>query len=218
MRRELFAAVFVGLCCTTLGASSAGPECPRDMVLATRGVCIDRYEWPNEKGVRPLVGATALPTDYDARAGRVLDADTLCKKVNKRVCTRDEWVSACLYRDSVWPDGKRPEQGSRPLRCNNDKGWRTVDENKVHSRSPREFRRLDGRDPAGSRRGCLSDSGAFDMVGNTEEWVRCKEGRFGWCLMGRFWSDPQSCSHTVTVHSPYWHYYETGFRCCLDLE
>lgn len=213
MKRILTAALAISL------MGSASEECPADMVPTGVGSCIDRYEWPNRAGELPTVGLSALPEPQDAEAGLTLDADTLCRSVGKRVCRLGEWRSACLYKAGAWPEGKAPanyEPGE--LACNADKLYRgTVNERAIDKRHPAEFERLDQREPSGARVRCESESGARDMVGNAEEWVRCPGvGKFGWCLMGRYWADPRSCNYTVTVHAPRWHFYETGARCCSE--
>jgi hypothetical protein len=74
------------------------------------------------------------------------------------------------------------------------------------------------RGPNGSFSRCVSAAGSYDMVGNAEEWVRCVEGKFGWCLAGGYWAHPQSCTEAIIVHAPNWHLYTTSFRCCADVE
>lgn len=198
---RLIFAVFFGVAVVTV-LPMKEETCPSDMVPTTIGTCIDRYEWPNRKGSHPLLGATGLRTEYDRGRGPVFDATSLCERVGKRVCSREEWLGAC--------------RGSRPRSCNTDKRYIGPDEKKVHERDPEEMQRLDQSEPAGAREGCVSKVGAFDMVGNAEEWVTCPGiGDYGWCLMGRYWADRRSCTFTITRHSPRWHFYTTGFRCCV---
>lgn len=194
-------------------------RCPSDMVLAADGVCIDRYEWPNIAGQKPLLAASATPEREDLAAGIVMDAERLCQGVGKRLCSEHEWVSACLG-----PGGSRYPFGSRVPRfipgrgaglCNYDKLYREVDEYKIMVRDPVELQRLDQSEPAGSRDTCISASGAMDMMGSAEEWVRAQDG---YALAGRFWAEPWSCYSMARGHAPNWHYYQSGFRCCLDLE
>lgn len=148
-----------------------------------------------------MLGATGTRTEYDRQRGPTYDAETLCASVGKRVCRRREWVSAC--------------HGVEAPSCNTDKRHIGVDEEKVYERNVTEMRRLDQSEPSGTRAQCRSEAGAYDMVGNAEEWVKCPGyGQYGWCLMGRHWADRRSCTYTVTKHAPRWHYYETGFRCC----
>jgi formylglycine-generating enzyme required for sulfatase activity len=193
-------------------ASSPPSRCPPDMVPTGTGTCIDRREWPSGEDHRPLVGASGLP---EPELPVDESADTLCRSAGKRVCERDEWMSACS-RGEKYPYGDRYAPGS----CNDARSWKDVDEAKVAHRDRREIERLNGSEPSGARAECRSPSGAFDMVGNVEEWVRCREGTFGWCLVGGYWASQgaKTCSSAILKHAPRWHYYQTGFRCCSEEE
>lgn len=76
--------------------------CPKGMAhvkLGDASYCVDIYEWPNKKGVRP-VGYVSL---YQA-------ADS-CFSVGKRLCTADEWFLACSGPFSaVYPYGNSYEE------------------------------------------------------------------------------------------------------------
>ncbi len=206
--RTTIAAICLVVAFTSGSAVSQKARCPDGMVPAREGVCIDIYEWPNVKGHKPLVYASVLEDD---RTNDVLDASLLCATVHKRLCEKSEWQSAC--------GGKYPYGDTfDPTACNTEKPWRSVDESKVDHWDKKELARLDQSEPAGSYEKCRSPSGAYDMVGNAEEWVRCSEGLYGWCLMGRYWGERGSCSFVVKKHHPRWHFYETGFRCCVDMK
>lgn len=203
----LFALLLVG--------SAPSKGCPFGMVPTGTGTCIDKAEWPappragSSTSGRPLIGASGLPeTDTTD-----ISADTLCRSVGKRVCERREWVSACS-RGQKFPYGDTYAPGE----CNDDKQWKNVDEARVARRDPGELGRLDGSEPPGSHPECESWAGVVDMVGNVEEWVTCPEGEFGWCLVGGYWASQgtRSCESAVKIHSPRWHYYQTGFRCCAE--
>lgn len=194
-----------------LPSSAFAEDCPSDMVKATDTTCIDRFEWPNVYGGLPSVALSGLPEPREA----FMDADALCSSIGKRVCQREEWVSACLGMEGTkFPYGRVHEYGA----CNSDLPWRAFDEVKVHKRDSRELSRLNQSSPSGTFAMCVSESGAQDMVGNVEEWVLCPEGRFGWCLVGGFWSTQKaSCLSSITNHSPFWHFYQVGTRCCADI-
>lgn len=194
------------VCAGLLLASTQKSPCPDDMVVARPGVCIDRYEYSSREDGRPDVAMSAV-MEQD---GPLYDAESLCALQGKRTCTRREWIAAC-----AGPEGaKKP-----PGKCNTDKQWRSVDARKVLLRDEEELGRLDQSAPVGAFEGCVSPSGAYDMVGNVDEWVRCDAGVEGWCLVGGYWADARSsCTHMITVHAPDWHYYETGFRCCKDFD
>jgi sulfatase modifying factor 1 len=208
---------------TVEGTGQSQVMCPDDMVHATPTVCIDRYDWPNVEGVRPQLGLSAVPEDEDIENGVVMDAEALCESVGKRVCTAQEWEQACRGPDQArypWGD-ELPKYvpGTGEGICNYDKWFKPYDEEKVFERDPKHMAELDQSEPAGSRPKCVAPSGAYDMIGNGEQWVRCpKKGRYGWCLVGRFWSEPVSCSARITAHAPKWHWYTTTTRCCLDVE
>jgi hypothetical protein len=205
------------------GTGTTQVMCPEDMVHATPTVCIDRYLWPNIEGEKPLLGLSALPEDGDMAKGVIMDADALCASVGKRVCTASEWMRACRGPDHArypWGD-ELPKYlpGSGDGICNYDKWFRAYDEEKIYRRDPKHMAELDQSEPAGNRPGCMSASGAYDMIGNGEAWVRCpKSGHYGWCLMGRFWSEPVDCTALITAHAPKWHFYTTAARCCKDVE
>lgn len=201
------------VCASLTMASASKSRCPDDMVVARVGVCIDRYEYSSQDDGRPDVAMTGIME----RTGPVYDAWTLCALQGKRTCTRREWMAACTGPDgSKLPyGGKKPQAG----KCNTGKQWRAVDQVKVARRDVKELARLNQSAVTGSFSECVSPAGAYDMVGNVDEWVRCDAGVEGWCLVGGYWADERSsCSHVITNHAPDWHYYETGFRCCLDME
>lgn len=205
-----------------LGASAERP-CPPGMVPTGTSACIDEFEWPNERGVHPMVGLSGVAEEADLAEGAVMDLERLCAGAGKRVCTIEEWTAACRGPGaSRFPFGDRlprfsPDEGGGL--CNYDRWFRTPDEYKVMSRDQEEMGRLDQTEPSGARETCRSASGAHDMMGSVEEWVRCPGiGAYGWCLMGRYWAEPATCSFAVARHSPKWHYYETGGRCCSEMK
>jgi formylglycine-generating enzyme required for sulfatase activity len=192
------------------------------MVPAVPGVCIDQFEFPNKPGVKPRLGLSGIEEEYDRDKKKAWDAERLCKSVGKRVCRDYEWIAACEGAGGTkYPFGEhlpKYDIGTNDGLCNYDKYYKPVDEYLVFKRDQKHMSFLDQSEPAGNRKTCQSWSGAFDMVGNAEEWVRCKQGREGWCLASRFWAEPRSCNALVASHSPRWHYYDTGTRCCLDIK
>lgn len=204
--------LLVPLFCLTAGGAPAR-GCPREMVPTGVGTCIDREEWHDPQTRRPLIGVSAVPEREHPQVPSLVEH---CRSVGKRTCDRQEWVSACSGGEHRYPYGDEWEPGA----CNDNRVWKTVDEVKVARRDPREMARLDESEPVGSKSECRSPSGAFDMVGNAEEWVRCSEGRFGWCLAGGYWASwgSKTCSSAVRVHAPNWHFAATGGRCCRGLE
>ena len=207
--------------------------CPINTVrVPNTNTCIDRYEWPNTKGTLPSIGMSAIVSNFDSKRGIVADAERSCASVGKRVCQYDEWKTSCEGpKRSKYPFGpKLPRiQKADDAPCNYAEFFTAPDRTKIYYRDPHEFARLDKRDPSGER-GCVSASGAEDMMGNVEEWVKCppfmslsknnctknKNGSIKacYCLMGRYWAAPYSCDYAIAGHSPQWYDYQTGFRCC----
>jgi hypothetical protein len=67
-------------------AASLKKECPDNMELVDIGetkFCVDRYEWPNRKGQKPLSFVS------------VFGAMDSCFAAKKRLCTTEEWRLAC---------------------------------------------------------------------------------------------------------------------------
>lgn len=169
-------------------------------------VCMDQFEAPNKKGAKPLVMQSFK------------GAQRFCADRGKRVCTEQEWETAC----------EGPER--RPLaygwkvnlkQCNSAKSWRPFDVKKLYAGGKdeeEELERLWQGAPSGAHLACVSSFGIFDMMGNVEEWVATRPGRkWPGALMGGFWAKPWTgCRGTNDAHEPSFKFYETGFRCCAD--
>lgn len=192
----------------------AGP-CPEDMVDV--GVaCIDRFEAPNEKGQKPLLMQSAL------------DGEAWCAERGKRLCRESEWNRACMgERGFDFPYGAKWERGV----CNDDKTWKPPRWGAIRSHpseaSRKEAARLDQSEPAGSREGCASPDGAFDLTGNAAEWVvRTEDNDTNYdhvvkgCYWARCYRPPHtpSCDYVNWMHQGAERSYEMGFRCCKDRE
>ncbi|HEX3020265.1 MAG TPA: SUMF1/EgtB/PvdO family nonheme iron enzyme [Chitinispirillaceae bacterium] len=89
--------------------------CPDDMFLVDippgkQGrpffkVCVDRYEYPNQKDVIPQGNVTYR------------DAQVFCEKKGKRLCTQDEWQWACSGLEGyTYPYGWNRDD----IKCNTD--------------------------------------------------------------------------------------------------
>jgi hypothetical protein len=175
--------------------------------------CMDRYEWPNQKGELP-----ALLVSW-------VDAKKQCEAKGKRLCTEDEFNFGCegeamlpytygYVRDATKcsidkPYRKREKKLSKYERCMKSEACK------------KELARLDQRLPAGSLPQCVSPFGAYDLNGNINEWVmRPKEtypNRSG--LKGGWWGPVRGrCRPTVGFHKEEDYGYEEGFRCCKDAE
>src|SRR5579872_3541078 len=186
--------------------------CPADMVRV-RNFCIDRYEAPNRRGARPLVMQSAT------------DAQAWCSARRARMCTEEEWITACEGEERrPYPYGSTHVEG----RCNDDRPWRKVDEAVLAKWPSPEAQAhaeaLYQATPSGWKRRCVTESGVHDMTGNVEEWVvRAREHENAWpdILVGCYWAgcyggSKPTCHSTNDAHGPEFRFYETGFRCCKD--
>ena len=225
------------------------------------GGCIDRWEAtlverradgsfsPHAHAERPKEGVTyearsvagVLPQAYVSRD----DATAACANAGKRLCSDDEWQRACEGEArTLYPYGKTREPG----RCNIDKphlltllfgananAWRYEDFNDPRLDQEPGFLAKTGEFDA-----CVSDAGAYDLVGNLHEWVSDTVDREflakfavdnaarSWqpsaagngVFMGGFFSTREEngpgCRFVTVAHEPGYHDYSTGFRCCAD--
>ncbi len=162
--------------------------CPEGMEyikVGTNRFCIDRYEWPNKK--------KSVPVSYISKYG----ASDSCYSVEKRLCTSDEWMLACMGPYSwKYPYGQVYE----PYACS------THDTSVIAS---------------GSKPECRSFFGVYDMSGGLAEWTdtRAVENRQFYYVKGGFWeSGPQSsCFEKRYSYYPQNRHNPVGFRCCKDV-
>jgi hypothetical protein len=173
--------------------------------------CIDRYEWPNEKGELPAF----LVTWKQAKAS--------CERAGKRLCTASEFDFAC-EGEAMLPYSYGRERES--ARCNIDRPYverrRKLLPYEDCMQRPwcrEHLAELDQRVPAGSFERCTSPFGAFDLNGNVNEWVERPGAAEPWRsgLKGGWWGPARSrCRPMVTTHNEEYAGYEVGFRCCAD--
>ncbi|WP_437647096.1 formylglycine-generating enzyme family protein [Sorangium sp. So ce362] len=173
--------------------------------------CVDRYEWPNEKGELP-----ALLVSWR-------EAAKACEGAGKRLCTEDEFNFACEGEEMLpYTYGFARDA----TKCNIDRPFRQrqltlyrYERCMRHPECKAELERLDQRVPAGSMPACVSPFGAYDLNGNINEWVvrpgRKSPDRSG--LKGGWWGPMRGrCRPTVGFHKEEDYGYEQGFRCCKD--
>jgi sulfatase modifying factor 1 len=233
-----------------LGDGARVPGCP-DLTarVATDGgsVCVDLYEgalvvrladggetpWPYYEPVDGHDGGAlrAVPARGIAPQGYIsaVQAAAACESSGKRLCTYDEWVSACRGlpdQDNTYPYGDTYEPGA----CNEGKESpivRLFGPTPTYSNAELNDPRCDQLDGGLARGGdyprCVSAYGAFDMHGNLHEWVDDtpvpsdpSRGSF----LGGYFVDARingaGCGYRTTAHAKTYHDYSTGFRCCSD--
>ncbi len=183
---------------------------------------------------RALDGA-AIPLRAVTRPGVVpqgyisgVQAAQACAATGKRLCTTEEWATACRGPDdTLYPYGNQHAKG----RCNDDgRARHPVAEVTQRLRLPRDRMWYEGMDhpminqlddtlsKTGERSGCTNDYGVFDMVGNLHEWTDDGSGTF----RGGYYMDTrkngEGCNYATTAHGKSYHDYSTGFRCCMDAD
>jgi len=173
--------------------------------------CMDRYEWPNQKGELPRV----LVSWETARA--------TCASVGKRLCTEEEFNFAC-EGEAMRPHVTGFVRDSAT--CNYDRPYRERtftflpwDACMADAPCREAFGAIDQRLPAGSLPGCVTEQGIFDLNGNANEWVMLprNKGPHRSGIKGGWWGPVRNrCRPTVTFHDEGDFGYEVGFRCCAD--
>jgi formylglycine-generating enzyme required for sulfatase activity len=171
--------------------------------------CIDRYEWPNQPGAKPVVGVNWN------------EAREQCAGVHKRLCQGAEWTLACEGAERLpYPYGYVRNAEA----CNIDRPYIMPDDARWADpkNRPAEIARLDQRDPSGARDSCVSPFGVYDMTGNVDEWVvnehgTRKEKPYASGLKGGYWGPVRDRCRPMTTEHNEWHTgYQIGFRCCAD--
>lgn len=212
--------------------------CPAGMVPVGT-FCIDKFEasvypvdaadddvvigsWspfknPGSTRVRAASIAGAIPQGYINQ----LQAKAACEVAKKRLCTNDEWRSACRGPDDfTYPYGNTRIDD----RCNDESDrvkhpvvecFNSTD-NSIWSKlsDPGISQQPMTVDPAGTRAQCLSPYDVNDMMGNLHEWTSDPAGTF----QGGFYFDTtkngNGCLYRTTAHDVSHWDYSTGFRCC----
>lgn len=178
--------------------------------------CIDRYEYPNERGAHP-----AWMLDWS-------QAQATCEARDKRLCWGSEWTAACEGpTHTPFPYGWARNHDI----CNMDNFY--IEPKRANPKgqflfywkqpevASKELFRLDQSVPSGSLPGCKSEFGVYDMPGNVDEWVTNDEAPkevSRWAaLKGGAWGHVRSqCRPATYSHDPTFTYYFVGFRCCRD--
>jgi sulfatase modifying factor 1 len=171
--------------------------------LVHKHFCVDRFEYPNVQGEKPVVMKTWV------------EAKGTCESEGKRLCGESEWTLACEGVDRLpYPYGYARNEDA----CNIDKPHPDVDELAIAdpARRDAEVARLDQRDAAGAREACVSPYGVNDMTGNVDEWVVNESGKpYKSGLKGGYWGPVRDRCRPMTIaHNEEFAFYQIGFRCC----
>ena len=151
-----------------------------------------------------------------------LVAEAACAAAGKRLCTLDEFVTACKGEgDTMFPYGDSYEEGvcnvfrdEHPaviLHDNASVGHLDPRLNRVWSKG-KPLLQTTGQSPA--CRSKWGDDAVYDMVGNLDEWVDEGSGAFAGGFYAR--STRSGCEAVVSSHPMSYLDYSTGGRCCRD--
>jgi sulfatase modifying factor 1 len=167
--------------------------------------CIDRFEYPNVLGQNPMIVVTFH------------EAEALCKKDQKRLCTENEWTFACEGEEvRPYPYGYTRDTTA----CVMDRSWRPFKEGALQPRdgdqAKEELDRLWQAEPSGSRAGCKSPFGVYDLTGNVDEWTRSVNPTgYRSILKGGYWGPVRArCRPATRAHNEDFVAYQQSFRCC----
>ena len=175
-------------------------------------------EWQTSSHVEPMAISAPgqVPSGY-------LDGNTAaraCERAGKRLCTADEWTTACRGEtNKKFPYGDQYEHGTCNVFREAHPAAILHGDASLGHMDPR-LNQVEG--PAGAllrRTGatprCASVWGqdsVYDMVGNLDEWVEDDTGAF----MGGFFarSTRLGCDARISVHPKPYADYSLGVRCC----
>lgn len=223
----------------TKEAEAKGKKCPDGMTSIGGKFCIDTYEASTveivgknkTKAHSPFKAVDNLRVKAVSRKGKSPQAyisrdqaEEACKNAGKRLCSDDEWLTACKGKNATtFPYGNDRKTGV----CN-DGGFSSFNAlygiaggpppqdayNFVNMNDERLNQMKGTLAKTGNFKKCRSSYGAFDMVGNLHEWTASKSGTF----RGGYYLDTQingdGCNYKTTAHNSRYHDYSTGFRCC----
>ena len=151
-------------------------------------------------------------------------ARNACTHAGKRLCTRDEWVTACRgERGRKFPYGDLYVDGAcNVFRAAHPAQLLHGDASRNHLDPRLNLVAHDGKEllrKTGATGACGSQWGedaVYDMVGNLDEWVDEEEGVF----MGGFYARAtrEGCDAAISSHPPEYFDYSLGTRCCSALQ
>jgi hypothetical protein len=180
-----------------------------DVPVHAMDYCIDRFEYPNQLGANPIIVVTFH------------EAEAMCKKAQKRLCSETEWTFACEGEEArPYPYGYTRDATA----CVVDRNWRPFAEGALQPRDGQQAReeldRLWQGEPSGSRGGCKSAFGVYDMTGNVDEWTRSvRTTGYSSVLKGGYWGPVRArCRPATRAHNEDFVAYQQGFRCCADAD
>ena len=167
------------------GSDAWTEGCPAGMLRIGDSFCIDQYEYPNIRGGMPARGVSPG------------EARRLCSDAGKRLCTGEEWQTACRGSPEKTLFGGK---ASKKRLCR----WYDY-----------------GPAPSGEHERCHSFAPVYDMIGNVWEWTEEPGGVVDAVARGGSWRGMYS-ETKCTFRYPFIKGQQFtsldsfGFRCCRD--
>jgi hypothetical protein len=177
--------------------------------------------WERDESFHPraVSRSGAVPQGYMSK----LLAETACANAGKRLCSLDEWTTACRgQQNTKFPYGASYRKDACNVFRDDHPGMILHGSFSVDLLDPRLNTVVAQGEPllrpTGGTPSCKSqwgDDAVYDMVGNLDEWVDEAEGTF----VGGFYarSTRNGCESKVTAHAPTYLDYSIGARCCDHL-
>ena len=142
------------------------------------------------------------------------EAEAACKKAGKRMCSEEEWVSACTGTPAVDENTNQMfaddnvEGTMYPYGAFYEAGNCRDQEDKYKGKAGK----------TGSMAECRGPSGLYDMAGNIGEWSGATKETAG--LMGGHMSSGEraACNQRAASFGAGNRNMTTGFRCCADAD
>jgi hypothetical protein len=170
--------------------------------------CIDRFEYPNRRNGYPWIMVTWN------------EAQGVCARDAKRLCTEAEWTFACEGESAMpYPYGFQRDAEACVVDRPRREGNVSTLEPRNTERAVSELDWLWQGEASGSKPRCRSLFGVYDMVGNVDEWTTSvvSEGRPS-ILKGGYWGPVRArCRASTRAHGEDFAFYQQGFRCCAEL-
>ena len=224
----------------TLPSAKPDAKCPAEMANVLSRFCVDKWEGSiverladgttrphspyamlsNDEGL--VYVARSLPNVVPQGYISAKQAEGACRAASKRLCAPVEWRAACGgsegYAYPYGPTrvaGRCHDTGATPMLTFHadtmTRGWGLSELNDA-----RNNQLEGGLAKTGAFPECVTDQGAYDMVGNLDEWTADTNGTF----QGGYWLDTSQngdgCAYRTIAHAFDYHDYSTGFRCCAE--
>ncbi|HAN31173.1 MAG TPA: hypothetical protein DCQ06_06200 [Myxococcales bacterium] len=169
------------------------------------------YMDPYEGSVGKNGRAVSMPGVKPARVSW-LDAKSACEKSGKRLCTEQEWVTACAGQPAV-DNNNNGMFGDDAVEGSMYPYGKFYSAGTCHDQGDK----YQGKAIAtGSKKECRTSSALFDMAGNISEWVGASKDKA--TLMGGHGSSTEraACNQRAFSAGIGRRNHTTGFRCCAD--